>query len=100
MKYFYKSKHSLVSALILGSLLVGMVLGGCFPAASENGDEITIPPTEIAQEIPDSTPTPGATANPFGDWTEYTNETIRFPLSLPHSLVRTGCLLRMKDPCA
>jgi len=83
MKYFHKSRYTLVFALILGILLVSMILGGCFPPESENRDEITFPPTEIVQDIPDSTPTPEATENPFGDWTEYTNETTGFKYLYP-----------------
>jgi len=76
------SKYSLIRFFILTSLIAGMGLSACSAAGPEIQDKAPPAPTLTLKE-PDSTPTPEATQNPYGDWMEYSNETISFRYLYP-----------------
>ena len=62
-------------------LTISLVLCACSAAAPERTEEPI--PTRTVQEIPDPTPSPEATENPFGDWMEYINDTLGFRYLYP-----------------
>jgi hypothetical protein len=83
MKNPLNLKYSPLKFAILASLMTGLVLSACSAAAPDNSDEQSPLPTKTIQEMPDPTPSPEVTQNPFGDWTEYTNEGFGFRYLYP-----------------
>jgi len=77
------NKYSLFSFFILAVLIAGLVLSACSATVLESTEEHI--PTSTVLELPDPTPSPEATENPFGDWMEYNNETIGFRYLYPSS---------------
>ena len=75
------TKYSLIRIYILTSLIAGLVLSACSAAAPESTEEHI--PTSTVQEMPDPTPSPEVTENPFGEWTEYINELVSFRYLYP-----------------
>ena len=74
-------RNSMLKYLILGGLITGLVLSACSAAAPESTEEHI--PTSTVQEMPDPTPSPEATENPFGDWMEYINDSVGFRYLYP-----------------
>ncbi len=75
------TKKILIKFFILICLIAGLALSACSGAAPESTEEPI--PTSTVQEMPDPTPSPGATENPHGDWMEYINDTVGFRYLYP-----------------
>ena len=80
----HSSRYSLINLILLASIISGLVLSACSAAGTEIQEEAPPAPSATLKE-PDSTPTPEATENPFGDWLEYTNEGLGFRYLYPSS---------------
>lgn len=76
------TRYTPIKFALLASLIVGSLLSACSgPAPEENQVEITIPTDETLAEGP--VPSPEPTDNPFGDWTEYRNQSFGFRFLYP-----------------
>ncbi len=69
--------------LLITILIISLFLGACSAAAPDITDENLPAPTATIEKGTDPTPTPEATQNPFGDWSEYINETVGFRFLYP-----------------
>ncbi|MCD6423895.1 MAG: hypothetical protein J7L35_00170 [Anaerolineales bacterium] len=78
------TRYSALKFIFLAGLLFALVLSACSAAGPKIQDEVPLAPSATLKE-PDSTPTPEATENPFGDWLEYTNEGLGFRYLYPSS---------------
>jgi len=78
------TRYSALKFIFLAGLLFALVLRACSAAGPEIQDEVLLAPSATLKE-PDSTPTPEATENSFGDWLEYTNEGLGFRYLYPSS---------------
>ena len=78
-------RFPLLIVLILGMVL-SLSISGCSPSLDEKDlQPPALKQTEIIPELPSPTPAPTDTENPFGDWTEYTNESLGFRFLYPNS---------------
>lgn len=78
-------RFPLLIVLILGMVL-SLSISGCSPSLDEKDlQPPALKQTEIIPELPSPTPAPTDTENPFGDWTEYTNEGFGFRFLYPNS---------------
>ena len=74
-------RNSMLKYLILGGLITAQLLSACSAAAPDSTEEPI--PISTVQEMPDTTPSPEVTENPFGEWTEYINEPVNFRYLYP-----------------
>jgi hypothetical protein len=75
------TKYSFIRFFVFTSLIAGLVLSACSAAAPESTEEHI--PTSTVQAMPDPTPSPEATENPYGDWMEYINDSVGFRYLYP-----------------
>ncbi len=77
------TKYTLIRFFILTSLIASLVLSACSAATPDITAENPPPPTATLDKGPAYTSTPEATKNPYGDWMEYTNDTVGFRYLYP-----------------